>query len=104
MRSYREGELVTVSRDGESLDGVVAHVESLVKIVVAVPDEERGAILRTVHPRTLAERGDDGPDDQTLRRLVERTGSGRGGPRGGSGPAGSRRGHTRTTGHRTTGK
>jgi hypothetical protein len=103
MKSYREGEQVKVTRDGEVLDGIVSHVESIVKIVVAVPDTERGAILRTVHPRTLAERGGEGPDDQTLRRLIQRADSaGRGGPRGAQGRG--RQGHSRATGHRTTGK
>jgi len=101
VKTFREGELVTVTRDDEVLDGIVSHVESMVKVVVAVPDEERGAILRTVHPRTLGERGEDGLDDNALRRVIQKSSAGRGGRRGGQGP---RRGFGGTTGHRTTGK
>lgn len=105
MKAFREGELVSVSKDDVVLDGVVAHTESILKIVVAVPDSDRGAILRTVHPRTLTERKEPGPDDQALQRLIQRTPStGRGGPRGGQGPGRGQRGHTRGPGHRTTGR
>jgi hypothetical protein len=105
MKTFHEGELVSVTRDGEVLDGVVSHVASILKIEVAVPDPERGAIIRTVHPRALAERAEAGPDDQSLQRLIQRTSvGGRGGPRAGQGPGRGARGHGRATGHRTTGK
>jgi hypothetical protein len=98
VKTFREGELVTVARDGEILDGMVSHAASLLKIVVAVPDPERGAILRTVHPRVLAERTEAGPDDAALERAIHRTPS-RGGPAGGGGGRGNR-GHSRGPAHR----
>jgi hypothetical protein len=105
MKSLREGQLVTVTRDDVTLDGIVAHVPSLVKVVVAVPDAEREAILRTVHPKTLALRDEPGESDQALRRLIDRApAGGRGGPPGAKGGAGGRRGHARISPHRTTGK
>ena len=73
MKTFHEGALVTVTRDGGVLDGIVSHAPSLLKIVVAVPDPERGAILRTVHPRVLTQRTEEGPDDQALQRLIKRT-------------------------------
>jgi hypothetical protein len=103
MKSLREGQLVTVARDGEVLDGIVFHAPSILKVVVAVPDAERGAILRTVHRRTLTERDAAGPHDKALRRMVARMPSAvRGGP--GRGAGSGQRGHTRSPAHRTTGK
>lgn len=85
------------------LDGIVSHAPSILQVVVAVPDAERGAILRTVHRRTVTERDAAGPHDKTLRRVVARTPSTvRGGPGGGAGRG--RRGYSRSAGHRTTGK
>ena len=104
MKTWHEGDLVSVTRDGEVLDGVVSHVASLLKIDVALPDPERGAIIRTVHPRVLAERGEAGPDDQALHRLIERTsGGGRAGPRGAGAKGHAARGYGRTAGHRKAG-
>jgi hypothetical protein len=103
MKTFREGELVSVERDGETVDGMVAHVENLLKIVVAVPDPERGAIIRTVHPRVLSERADPGPDDHALERAIERIPGGRGGARGGGSGGRGSRGYGRTTGHRRSG-
>src|SRR5919201_5483411 len=105
MKSFREGQLVTVvGHDGE-LDGIVVHAPSLVKVEVALPDGERGPVFRTVHRKTLRQRSVAGEHDDALRRLIRRTPyAGRGGPR--SGPAGAygRRAHTQASGHRTTGK
>jgi hypothetical protein len=103
MRSFHEGQLVTLVGEDEELDGIVVHAPSLVKIEVAVPDSEHGTLFRTVHPKVLRERSEPGEHDESLRRLIRRTGSGgRGGPRMGSGSG--RRGHSQPTGHRTTGK
>jgi hypothetical protein len=104
MRSFHEGQLVTLLGDGEELEGIVVHSPSLVKIEIVVPDPERGPVFRTVHPKVLRERETPAEHDDTLRRLMRRTASsGRGGPRGGPGGYG-RRGHSQPTGHRTTGK
>lgn len=103
MKVFHEGQLVTFTGDGGELDGIVVHVPSLVKVEVAVADEENGALFRTVHPKTLRERSEAGEHDDALRRRIRRTSpGGRGGPRGG--PGGGRRGHSSVAGHRTTGK
>jgi hypothetical protein len=103
MRTFHEGQLVTLVEEGGELDGIVVHAPTLVKVEVAVPDAERGALFRTVHPKTLRERGMVGEHDDALRRRIRRTRSaGRAGS--GSGPGAGRRGHSHASGHRTTGK
>jgi hypothetical protein len=103
MRTFHEGQLVTLVAEDEALDGIVVHTQSLVRIEVAVPDPGDGRVFRMVHPKVLRERSEPGEHDDELRRLIRRTGSGgRGAPR--TGPGSGRRGHSRTSGHRTTGK
>ncbi len=105
MESTSPGQLVRVNDGGRPLDGIVFDAPSATKVVVAVRDPERGPGFRTVHPRTLSERAEAGPDDRALRLLVRRTpppaaATGR----GGAGAARGRSGHTRAAGHRTTGR
>jgi hypothetical protein len=105
MESTNPGELVKVAGGGPQLDGIVFDVPSGSKVVVAVMDSTRGPMLRTVHPKTLSERTQEGPHDRALRLLIRRTpppvhGAGRGGAGGGQG----RPGYTRASMHRTTGK
>jgi hypothetical protein len=103
MRAFHEGQLVTLVAEGSAFDAIVVHAPSLVKVEVAVADAERGAVFRTVHPKTLRERSTAGDHDDALRRRIRRTASAdRAGPR--SGPGGGRQGHTHVSGHRTTGK
>jgi hypothetical protein len=103
LKTFREGQLVTVDVQGAALDGIVVHVPSLVKVEVAASDPEQGPVFRTVHPKALTARSESQPGDELLRRFMRRAGvQGRGGPR--SGPGRGRRGHTRAAGHRTTGK
>jgi hypothetical protein len=103
LKSFREGQLVTVAAEGGTLDGIVVHVSSVVKVEVAASKSEGGPVFRTVHPKALTARGEPGPGDEALRRFVRRAAvQARGGPR--SGPGRGRRGHTRAAGHRTTGK
>jgi hypothetical protein len=102
MKSLREGQLVTVDVEGTVLEGIVHHAPSLLKVVVAVPDEERGTVLRTVHRRTVHEREQAGPDDDALRRLIRR--EGHVGTRGGGVGGPGRRAATHGPVHRTTGK
>jgi hypothetical protein len=102
MRTFRPGQLVTLVEEPEALEGIVVDAPSLVKIEVAVPDEGHGAVFRTVHPKLLKERAEEGEHDEALRRLIRRNGSAGRGPR--SGPGSGRRGHSQATGHRTTGK
>jgi hypothetical protein len=105
MTSLRAGELVTVADERRERDGIVFHVPSRSKVVVAVPDAARGVVMRTFHPRMLAARSEAGAHDEALRRLIRRTPSvGRGEPRGPNGPGNGPRGHTRMPAHRATGK
>jgi hypothetical protein len=98
-------ERVTVAGDGPVLDGIVFDRPSKSKVVVAVVVPGRGPGFRTVHPDTLSERTDDGPDDDALRRLLRRTPPpAHGAARGGAGPGAGHRGHTRAAMHRTTGR
>lgn len=99
------GELVKVAGGGPELDGIVFDSPSRSKVVVAIMDPGRGPVFRTVHPTTLTERTDEGPDDRALRLLVRRTPPPvRGAARGGVGAGRERPGHTRGAMHRTTGK
>jgi hypothetical protein len=105
MQSPSAGELVTVAGDGPKLDGIVFDTPSTTKTVVAVVDRGRGPVFRTVHPRTLTAREEEGADDHALRLLIRRTPPpARGAARGGTGSAQGRSGHTRAAMHRTTGK
>jgi hypothetical protein len=105
MTSLRAGELVTVVGERGERDGIVFHVPSKSKVVVAVLDTARGAVMRTFHPGTLVARSEAGADDEALHRLIRRTPSvGRGDPRGPNGPGNGPRGHTRAPAHRSTGK
>jgi hypothetical protein len=99
------GALVKVADGGPELDGIVFDTPSRSKIVVAVVDRRRGPVFRTVHPTTLTERTEEGPDDRALRLLVRRTPPPvRGAARSGVGTGRGRPGHTRGAMHRTTGR
>jgi len=103
MKSFHEGQLITLVGEDQALDGIVVHAPSLVKVEVAVPDTAHGTVFRTVHPKVLRERSVAGEHDDALRRQIRRTGfAGRGGPR--TGPGAGRRGHSEPSRHRTTGK
>jgi hypothetical protein len=103
MKSLHEGQLVTVTEDDRTMDGIVFQVLSVLKAVVAVPDGEHGS-FRTVHRGALRERG-PGEHDDALRKLIRKTtAAGHGAPHGRNGGAGGRRGAARVAGHRTTSK
>ena len=105
MNALSEGQLVTVAEDGSVVDGIVFHVDSFLKAVVAVPDADGGAAFRTVHRKALAERAEPGKHDDVLRKLIRRTPSGaRTGAGGGSGRGRGSRGHARGADHRPTGR
>jgi hypothetical protein len=96
---------VKVTRGGEELDGIVFDVPSSSKVVVALVDPSRGPVFRTVNPKALTERTNEGPHDRALRLLMRRTpsparGGASGEARGGPGRSGFKRGPM----HRTTGK
>jgi hypothetical protein len=105
MDSTSVGDLVRVVDGGPELDGIVFDTPSRTKAVVAVVDPARGPQFRTVHPRTLVERAEEGPSDRALRLLIRRTPpSVRGAARDGTGAGHGSPGHARGTMHRTTGK
>jgi hypothetical protein len=105
MDAASAGDLVTVAGEGPELDGIVFDTPSRTKAVVAVVDPARGPLFRTVHPRTLLERAEEGPSDRALRLLIRRTPpSVRGAARGDGAAGRSSPGHARGTMHRTTGK
>ena len=105
MESTSPGELVKVAGGGPVLDGIVFDLPSRTKVVVAVVDQVRGPLLRTVHPSTLSEREADGPQDVALRLLIKRTPRpARGASRGGESSGRGRAGHSGPSMHRPTGK
>jgi hypothetical protein len=105
MDSIDVGELVTVAGNGPKPDGIVFDTPSGSKVVVAVVDPARGPVFKTVHPRTLTLRPQEGPDDRALRLLIRRTPPPvHGRARGGAGLGRGNPGHTRAAMHRTTGK
>jgi hypothetical protein len=106
MERTSDSELVKVADGGRELDGIVFDAPSKSKVTVAVMDPARGPQFRTVHPDTLTERTEAGPDDRALSLLIRRTWQP---ARGGSAPGGTtatrgRDAHTRAAMHRTTGK
>ena len=105
MDSPSVNDLVKVASGGPELDGIVFDTPSRTKVVVAVVTPDHGPAFRTVHPDTLSERADEGPDDRALRQLMRRTPPPvRGAARGGAGTGRGRPGHSRAAMHRTTGK
>jgi hypothetical protein len=99
------GERVKVAGGGPQLDGIVFDTPSRSKVVVAVVDPDRGPVFRTVHPKTLTERTEEGPNDRALNLLVRRTPSPvRGAARAGMAAGRHNPGHPRAAMHRTTGK
>jgi hypothetical protein len=105
MEETTIGGLVKVGGAGPELDGIVFDAPSRSKVVVAVVDPSRGPVLRTVHPQTLTEREQEGPDDRALRLLIRRTPSPvRGAAGAGKASGHGSPGHSRTAMHRTTGK
>jgi hypothetical protein len=99
------GELVKVGVGGSALDGIVFDTPSRSKVVVAVVDPHRGPLFRTVNPKELTKREEEGSDDRALQLLVRRTPSAvhdaaRGALPGGRGHSGFKRGAT----HRPTGR
>ena len=103
LKTFQEGQLVSVATEDGDLDGVVAHVASLVTIQVAVEQPGSGPMFRTAHPKTLTPRDEPGPADDALRSLIHRAeAAGHRAPGGSS--ARGRRAHTRAAAHRPTGR
>jgi len=105
MDTTTAGQLVKVATGGPQLDGIIFDTPSHSKVVVAVVDRARGPVLRTVHPSSLSERTQEGPDDRALRLLLRRTPPPAGATgRGAAGATRGRSGHARAAMHRTTGR
>jgi hypothetical protein len=105
MEATSAGERVKVAGGGPELDGIVFDTPSRSKVVVAVVEPGRGPVFRTVHPNTLTERTEEGPNDRALHLLVRRTPSPiRGAARGGMAAGRHNAGHPRAALHRTTDK
>jgi len=106
MSSLREGGLVTVTEgEGRTLDGIVFQIAGPHKLVVAVPDPARGAVLRTFPDAAVTEREEPRPGDPALERLIRRTpATPRGGRHAGGAGGHGRAGYARGRAHRTTGK
>ena len=105
VETTKIGELVKVGVGGSARDGIVFDTPSRSKAVVAVVDPDRGPRFRTVNPKELTKREDEGPDDRALQLLIRRTppavsGAARGARTGGRGQPGFKRGAA----HRTTGR
>jgi len=105
MDSIIPGQLVNQTEDSRHRDGIVFDIPSASKVVVAVVDRSRGPLFRTVHPRTLTERVEDGADDPALRRLLRRTPTpAHGGARSEAGTGRGRPGYARAAMHCPTAK
>jgi hypothetical protein len=102
LKTFREGQLVSLATEDGALDGVVAHVASLVKVEVAV-EQADGPVFRTVHPKSLTTRDEPGPADDALRHLIHRAAAPGHSASGGTSGRG-RRAHTRGAAHRPTGR
>ena len=102
LKTFREGQLVSVATDDGDVDGVVAHVASLVKVEVAV-EEADGPVFRIVHPKSLTPREEPGPTDDALKRVIHRAASPGHAAAGGASGRG-RRAHSRGAAHRPTGR
>ncbi len=105
MDPVSAGERVNVE-DGEVVrEGIVFDTPSRSKVVVALFDARRGPVFRTVHPKGLSERTEDGASDTALRLLIRRTPPPvRGGNSGGTGVGALRACVRRGAMHRSTGK
>jgi hypothetical protein len=99
------GELVLVAGVGPVVDGIVFDTPSSSKVVVAVVDPKRGPLFRTVDPKTLTAREQEGPHDRALHQLIRRTPTpAHGAARAAAVSGGGRSGFERSAMHRTTGK
>ena len=105
MSLPQDAHLVTVTDGGRPRDGIVFDRPSPTKVVVAVIDQRRGPVFRTLNPSALSQRAEPGDDDVQLRRLIRRTPP-PAGRRHSSTSAGqaAHAAHTRGAAHRTTGR
>ena len=68
MKTFHADQLVSLTIDGEALDGIVFEPQGLTKVVVAASD----GTFHTLHPKHVADRSVPGPDDDHLREIVHR--------------------------------
>jgi hypothetical protein len=103
LKTFHEGQLVRVATEDGTVDGIVVHVPSLVKVEVAVEQAGSGPVFRTAHPKALTPRDEPGPGDDALRRLIHR-GAAHGHSAAGGASGRGRRAHARGADHRATGR
>lgn len=105
MEPQEIGDRVMITGIEPAMDGILFDRPSRSKAVVAVVDPVRGPVFRTLDPKTLKKRSQDGPQDQALRLLIRRTPSpARGATRGGATGLRGSAGFTRGATHRPTGR
>ena len=105
MSLPQDAHLVTVPDGGRACDGIIFDRPSPTKVVVAVMDQRRGPVFRTLNASALSQRAEPGDDDVQLHRLIRRTPppAGRRHTSTSSGQA-ARAAHTRGAAHRSTGR
>src|SRR5690242_4662468 len=102
MNSAAVGDLVEITTDGPTVDGIVFDTPSAKKVVVAVIDPRRGPVFRTVHPAALGARETEGANDRALRQLIRRTPAPRRGAHGGASVGRGEAGVSRPATHRSS--
>ena len=70
MKSFRAGQLVTVSDDAGSADAILSDTSHLPRVVIAAMDDDGEPAFRTVHVGRLAHRSEAGEHDHALRGLI----------------------------------
>src|SRR4051812_36116174 len=105
MEPLEINQLVSLATGGPALDAIVAGLPSDAKAMVAVVEDGRGPVIRSVARSDLTPREAEGSADPALRALIRRTAHSAGGGRtAGASAVQGRRGFGKSTGHRTTGK
>jgi hypothetical protein len=105
MEEIDVGSLVVVDFEKWQSDGIVFELPSDAKAVVAVIDNKRGPVLRSVPRTALTERTDPSDDDRALELLIRRTApASRGSARSGGKVGGPQDAHARGAAHRPTGR
>jgi hypothetical protein len=99
LKTFREGQLVSLATENGDKDGVVVRVASLIKLEVAVEQSGGDPVFRTVHPKFVTPRDEPGPSDDALHRLIHRAATPGHSAAGGASGRG-RRAHTRAAAHR----
>lgn len=101
---FSSGQLVKLVGTSTEIDAIVFDTPGA-KVVVAVIDRTRGPVFRTVDPKALMIREEQGADDRALHLLIRRTARpASNGVRGATARAQGRSGFKRGATHRATGR